>query len=205
MLLKPALKKTMQRKANMSIADDVQKQLMQVRREAIELHSSDQVQEAIAKLAFEVTEAYSGKVPVFVTIMNGGMIFASCLSLQLNLDMEMDYLQLSRYGKSQEGGQLVWKYQPEVNLSNKHVILCDDIYDEGHTLAAAHAWCLKKGALSAHSAVLIHKNHDRDYADYKADYVAMEVEDHFIFGFGMDLGEKLRQLPEIYYLPDGLS
>ena len=159
----------------------------------------------IKTLADQINADFADMEVVFLTIMNGGMIFASCLSLQLNLDMEMDYLQLSRYGKSQEGGQLVWKYQPEVNLSNKHVILCDDIYDEGHTLAAAHAWCLKKGALSAHSAVLIHKNHDRDYADYKADYVAMEVEDHFIFGFGMDLGEKLRQLPEIYYLPDGLS
>ena len=58
----------------MSSANDVQQELMRVRREAIELHSSDQVQEAIAKLAFEVTEAYSGKVPVFVTIMNGGMM-----------------------------------------------------------------------------------------------------------------------------------
>lgn len=155
----------------------------------------------IANLATQINQDFEGKEVAFLTIMNGGMIFASALSTRLNLDMEMDYLQLSRYGKSQTGGQLVWKYQPEINMENHHVILCDDIYDEGHTLQAAHNWCLKKGALSVSSVVLIQKQHDRTYADYKPDYVAMEIDDHYIFGYGMDLKEKLRHLPEIYYLP----
>lgn len=165
------------------------------------LIKKDQINQAIDQLAEKINHDYKGKDVAFLTIMNGGMIFASALAMRLNLDMEMDYLQLSRYGKSQTGGQLVWKYQPEINMENHHVILCDDIYDEGHTLAAAHAWCLKKGALSATSVVLIHKQHDRTYADYKPDYVAMSIPDHYIFGYGMDLEEKLRQLPEIYYLP----
>jgi len=156
---------------------------------------------AIDQLATQINQDFAGKEVAFLTIMNGGMIFASTLAKRLNLDMEMDYLQLSRYGKSQTGGQLVWKYQPEINMENHHVILCDDIYDEGHTLAAAHAWCLEKGALSASSVVLIHKEHNRTYANYKPDYVAMNIPDHYIFGYGMDLEEKLRQLPEIYYLP----
>ena len=76
----------------MSSADELQQELMTVRRNAIELHSADQVQEAIAKLAFEVTEACSGKVPVFVTIMNGGMIFAAELVKRLDFPLEMDAL-----------------------------------------------------------------------------------------------------------------
>lgn len=159
------------------------------------------IDQAIDSLAARMNADFAGKDVAFLTIMNGGMIFASALSTRLNINMEMDYLQLSRYGKSQTGGQLVWKYQPEINLKNRHVVLCDDIYDEGHTLAAAHAWCLKKGAVSATSVVLIHKQHDRPYADYKPDYVALDIPDHYIFGFGMDLEEKLRHLPEIYYLP----
>lgn len=160
-----------------------------------------QINATIDKLAIQINHDFADKEIAFLTIMNGGMIFASALATRLNLDMEMDYLQLSRYGKSQTGGQLVWKYQPEINMENHHVILCDDIYDEGHTLAAAHAWCLSKGAKSVSSVVLIHKEHDRTYADYKPDYVAMNIPDHYIFGYGMDLEEKLRQLPEIYYLP----
>ena len=165
------------------------------------LYSRKKIQKKIKKLAKMLNADYKNQQVVFLTIMNGGMIFATDLAKNLNLDMEMDYLQLSRYGKSQTGGQLVWKYQPEINMENHHVILCDDIYDEGHTLAAAHAWCLKKGARSVSSVVLIHKQHDRTYADYKPDYVAMHIDDHYIFGYGMDLEEKLRQLPEIYYLP----
>ncbi len=165
------------------------------------LIAEDKINREIEALAIEINQDFAQKKVVFLTIMNGGMIFASALATRLNLDMEMDYLQLSRYGKNQSGGQLVWKYQPEVNMHDTHVILCDDIYDEGHTLAAAHAWCLEKGALSASSVVLVHKNHDRTYAQYKPDYVAMNIPDHFIFGYGMDYEEKLRQLPEIYYIP----
>jgi hypoxanthine phosphoribosyltransferase len=165
------------------------------------LINKQQIDDAVSKLAKQINQEYAGKSVAFLTIMNGGMIFASALSTQLSIDMEMDYLQLSRYGKSKTGGQLVWKYQPEINMENHHVILCDDIYDEGHTLSAAHDWCMKKGALSVSSVVLIHKEHGRTYADYKPDYIALSIPDHFIFGYGMDLEEKLRQLPEIYYLP----
>lgn len=165
------------------------------------LITADEINQQIDTLATQLNTDFANHKVVFLTIMNGGMIFASALATRLNLDMEMDYLQLSRYGKSQSGGTLIWKYQPEVNLENTHVILCDDIYDEGHTLAAAHAWCLEKGALSASSVVLIHKDHNRTYADYRPDYVAMHIPDHYIFGYGMDLEEKLRHLPEIYYLP----
>ena len=165
------------------------------------LINRQQINQNIDTLATQINHDFADKEVAFLTIMNGGMIFASALATRLDLDMEMDYLQLSRYGKSQTGGQLVWKYQPEINMENHHVILCDDIYDEGHTLAAAHAWCLKKGAKTVSSVVLIQKQHDRTYADYKPDYVAMAIDDHYIFGFGMDLEEKLRQLPEIYYLP----
>ena len=166
------------------------------------LINAEQINQAISKMATQINHDFKNKEVVFLTIMNGGMIFASSLCTQLNLDMEMDYLQLSRYSKSQTGGQLVWKYQPELNLENHHVILCDDIYDEGHTLEAAHNWCLTKGALSVSSVVLVFKDHDRNYADYKPDYVALNIPDHYIFGYGMDLEEKLRQLPEIYYLPE---
>lgn len=165
------------------------------------LINANQIDQASMELAKQLNSDYLNLPVVFLTVMNGGMIFAADLAKRLNLDMEMDYLQLSRYGTNNAGGELVWKYQPEVNLIDRHVILCDDIYDEGHTLAAAHAWCLQKGAASAKSVVLIHKEHNRNYADYRADYIALRIPDHFIFGYGMDLSEKLRQLPEIYHLP----
>ncbi|MCF6301516.1 MAG: hypoxanthine-guanine phosphoribosyltransferase, partial [Proteobacteria bacterium] len=104
------------------------------------------INQAIDQIANQINNDYNDKSVLFLTVMNGGMLFAAELSQKLDIDMEMDYLQLSRYGKNSKGGQLIWKYQPEIELSGKHVILCDDIYDEGHTLAADHNWGLKKGA-----------------------------------------------------------
>ncbi|GAA4808517.1 hypoxanthine-guanine phosphoribosyltransferase [Marinicella pacifica] len=166
------------------------------------LVEQQKIDQATLSVAEQINREYADKKVAFLTIMNGGMIFASELSLHLNIDMEMDYLQLSRYGKSTTGGQLVWKYQPEIHMHNKHVILCDDIYDQGHTLKAAHDWCLLKGAASVKSVVLVYKKHDRGYADYEPEYTALKIDDHYIFGYGMDLEERLRHLRAIYYLPD---
>lgn len=166
------------------------------------LVDQQQIDQATQKIAEKINQDYADKEVAFLTIMNGGMIFASALGLRLHIDMEMDYLQLSRYGKSTTGGQLVWKYQPEIHLQNKHVILCDDIYDQGHTLKAARDWCLRKGAAAVKSVVLVYKKHDRGYADYEPEYTALTIDDYYIFGYGMDLEERLRHLPAIYYLPD---
>jgi hypoxanthine phosphoribosyltransferase len=164
------------------------------------LFSEETIQNSLIKMAKKLNNDYAGKSVVFLTIMNGGMIFGSDLSKQLNLDMEMDYVQVSRYGTETTGGQLIWKHQCEINLKDKHVILVDDIFDEGYTLLAVDEWCKERGAKTVKSAVLVKKLHDRGYADIQVDYFAIEVEDLYIFGYGMDYQEKLRHLTDIYFL-----
>ena len=160
----------------------------------------EQIQQSISKLAEQLNSDYDGKDVVYLTVMNGGMIFATDLAKKLDLNMEMDYVQVSRYGTETTGGQLIWKHQCEINLEDKHVLLIDDIFDEGYTLMAVHEWCEKQKAKSVKSVVLVCKNHNRGYADYKVDYSGFEVEDLYIFGYGMDYEEKLRHLNDIYYL-----
>ena len=164
------------------------------------LYSQQDIQKTIKKMAHHLNTDYKDKSVVFLTIMNGGMIFASDLCKELNLDMEMDYVQVSRYGTETHGGQLIWKHQCETNLKNKHVILVDDIFDEGYTLMAVDEWCKEQGAKSVKSAVLVTKSHDRGYADHQVDYFGLDVDDLYIFGYGMDYQEKLRHLVNIYYL-----
>ena len=164
------------------------------------LFDQEKIHDVIKEMATKLNTDYHGKPVVFLTIMNGGMIFASDLSKKLNLDMEMDYVQVSRYGTETHGGQLIWKHQCETNLKDKHVILVDDIFDEGYTLMAVDEWCKEQGAKSVKSAVLVKKSHDRGYADYQVDYFGLKVEDLYIFGYGMDYQEKLRHLVNIYYL-----
>ncbi len=164
------------------------------------LFSKQKIKKNIKKMAKILNQDYANKPVVYLTIMNGGMIFATDLAKKLNLDMEMDYVQVSRYGLETHGGQLIWKHQCETDLNGKHVIIVDDIFDEGYTLMAVDEWCKERGAKSVKSAVLVTKNHNRGYADYNVDYKAIEVKDLYIFGYGMDYQEKLRHLTDIYYL-----
>jgi len=164
------------------------------------LYSRGKIQKHIKEMADTLNADYKGQEVVFLTIMNGGMIFATDLAKNLNLDMEMDYVQVSRYGTETTGGQLIWKHQCETILKDKHVLLIDDIFDEGYTLMAVDEWCKEKGAASVKSAVLVTKKHDRGYADFQVDYYGIEVEDLYIFGYGMDYQEKLRHLNDIYHL-----
>ena len=183
----------------MSIADELQQELMRVRREAVELHSSDQVQEAIAKLAFEVTEAYAGKVPIFVTIMNGGMIFAAELVKRLDFPLEMDYLHASRYLGATTGGEVEWIVTPNATMEGRHVVIVDDILDVGSTLLSIIDACKAQGAASVKTCVLVDKQHDRKAKPgLKADFTALEAADHYLFGMGMDYKGYWRNAPGIY-------
>ena len=164
------------------------------------LYSQDKIQSHVNELAMALNTDFKDDEVVYLTIMNGGMIFATDLAKQLDLDMEMDYVQVSRYGTETTGGQLIWKHQCETILKDKHIILVDDIFDEGYTLMAVHEWCIEQGAKTVKSVVLVIKDHDRGYADYRVDYFGIEVKDLYIFGYGMDYQEKLRHLNDIYYL-----
>ncbi|MFP3365919.1 phosphoribosyltransferase family protein, partial [Pseudoalteromonas sp. SIMBA_148] len=86
----------------------------------------------------------------------------------------------------------------------RDVVIVDDILDEGGTLAASLEYCREAGARSVSSCVLVDKKHDRKaYPGFKADFCGLDVEDRFLFGFGMDYKGYWRNAPGIY-APKGL-
>lgn len=160
---------------------------------------------AIAAMAVPIASDYAGEVPVYLTVMHGGLPFAGQLSLELGalgLDLEFDYLHATRYRGQTSGGELVWKHRPATALYGRRVLLVDDILDEGYTLAAVRDWCMQQGATDVRIAALAVKRHDRVIAGISADYVGLEVPDRYVFGFGMDYHEQGRNLPGIYALKD---
>ena len=183
----------------MPIADEVKQELMQVRRDARQLYSQDQVEAAIGKLAIQLTEDYSERFPLFVTIMNGGMIFAGHLLTRLDFPLEMDYLHASRYLGDTRGGDVEWIVTPGDSLSGRDVIILDDILDVGSTLLAIVDACHAQGATSVKTCVLVDKVHDRKARPgLKADYTALEAEDFYLFGMGMDYKGYWRNAPGIF-------
>ena len=159
----------------------------------------------IKQMAAEIHRDFAGGVPVYLTIMHGGLPFAAQLAMELGAlgqDLEFDYLHATRYRGETTGGELVWKHRPATALYGRRVLLVDDILDEGHTLLAVKQWCLEQGATDVRIAALTTKQHDRCVAGICADYVGLEVADRYVFGFGMDYHEQGRNLPGIYALKE---
>jgi hypoxanthine phosphoribosyltransferase len=115
-------------------------------------------------MAAPIARDYAGEVPVYLTVMHGGLQFAGQLSLELGahgLDLAFDYLHATRYRGATAGGELVWKHRPATALYARRVLLVDDILDEGYTLAAVREWCREQGATDVRIAALATKRHAR--------------------------------------------
>ncbi|MGQ4659730.1 hypoxanthine-guanine phosphoribosyltransferase [Lysobacter sp. F6437] len=167
------------------------------------IHDRGSLETAIAGMAANIADDYAGSVPVYLTVMHGGMPFAAQLAFALGergLDLEFDYLHATRYRGATSGGELTWKHRPATPLPGRRVLLVDDILDEGHTMAGIVAWCRGQGAADVRIAALAVKVHDRCVEGMRADYAGVEVPDRYVFGYGMDYHEQGRNLPAIYAL-----
>ena len=99
-----------------------------------------------------------------------------------------------------------WRYSavdcpPQMDMRGQHVILVDDIFDEGITLEFVAAHCREQGARKLSTAVLVRKRHDRASGALAPDHVGLEVGDEYVFGCGMDYQGRWRHLPAIWGLP----
>lgn len=167
------------------------------------LHDRATVEQAIDAMAVRIAADFAGSVPVFLTVMHGGLPFAARLSLALGargLDLAFDYLHATRYRGATSGGELAWKHRPATPLGGRRVLLVDDIVDEGHTLQQVRAWCLAEGAADVRIAAMVVKRHGRCVPGLVADYAGLDVPDRYVFGYGMDYHEQGRNLPAIHAL-----
>lgn len=180
--------------------NQLQAELLRVRREARELYSLAQVDAAIKTMAAELGRDYAERDPLVITIMNGGLVLAGRLLPLLDFPLQIDYLHASRYlGKTEGGSEIQWIVTPRQSLAGRHVLILDDILDVGSTLLAIIDTCRAQGAASVATAVLVDKRHERKAApDLRADYTALEVEDAYVFGCGMDYKHYWRNAPGIF-------
>lgn len=177
--------------------DDVRK----VFRDAECLYSATQVQSAMDSMASDIERDFSESNPVILSVMTGAIIVTGHLLTRLSFPLEIDYIHATRYAKGTSGGEIKWLAEPNTPLKGRAVIIVDDILDEGITLAEIKAYCEAAGASDVRCAVLVDKQHDRKQG-LKADYVGLEIEDRYIFGYGMDYKGHLRNANGIYAVKD---
>jgi len=174
-------------------------QMQQVFDESDCLYSLDELQKAVAEIGHEISDVLADKNPILLSIMNGGLVFSGQLMPYLNFPLQLDYLHATRYRSETSGGDLEWLVEPSIDMKNRHVVILDDILDEGHTLKAIIDYCEAQGVEKVHTAVLLDKQHDRKaFKGFKADFEGLKVEDRFVFGFGMDYKGYWRNAAGIY-------
>ena len=166
-----------------------------------EVASEAAVQAALDRMAQEITVRLAGREPLVVTVMNGGLVFAGQLLPRLGFALDLSYVHVRRYGRETKGGELVWIAGPHESVTGRTLLLLDDILDEGQTLLAIRSHLHELGAteiLLAAFAVKIRSQRPK----VMADFTGICVPDRFVFGFGMDVGGRWRNLPSVRALAD---
>lgn len=162
------------------------------------LFGRQKVEMAFDRMAQHITEELEGSNPVVLCVLNGGVVPTGSLLPRLDFPLELDYLHATRYrGKTQGMAHIQWLARPTVSLKGRTVLLIDDILDEGITLAEIVRDCHAQGAENVFIAVLLQKMHDRG-CGLDAHFVGLEVEDRYVFGYGMDYKGYLRNAPGIF-------
>lgn len=167
---------------------------------AEQIYSQEQVEQALDRLAIEITGRLSGEDPIVLSVLNGALIPTGYLLTRLHFPLRQDYVHATRYRGSTSGADLEWIGKPSTSLEDQTVLIIDDILDEGITLAAIVEACRQAGAKAVYSAVLVEKLHNRSVG-YKADFIGLTVEDRYVFGYGMDYKGYLRNVPAIMAVP----
>ncbi len=159
------------------------------------------VSEAVARLAREITARLAESFPLVLCVMRGGVIFTGQLLPQLRFPLELDYIEVTRYGISTRGGELSWRMAPGQAVEGRTVLVLDDILDEGHTLAAIREKLVAMGASRVFIAVLSEKDTGQA-KPVKADFIGVKLPNRYVFGYGLDVKGAWRNLPEIYALKE---
>lgn len=177
--------------------------IQEVYQESEKLFSIKEIEAALDKMAAAIHERLAESNPILVGVMKGGMVPMGNLLPRLDFPLEIDYLHATRYRGEISGGEIEWKVHPSVDFTDRTVLIVDDILDGGITLKAITEYYKEKGAKEVLTAVLVDKHHKRvENGLQDADFTGLLVDDYYIFGYGMDYKEYLRNAPGIFRVTD---
>jgi len=172
-------------------------EIKQIQASAELLHSKSEVEAAIDIMAEQINRLLFDRNPLLLCVMNGGIVTAGKLLTRLTFPLTIDAVNASRYRNQTRGEQIEWILKPGTDISGRTVLIIDDILDEGLTLQAIYQYCRDQGATSIYSAVLVDKRLAAP-KPVRADFVGLQVDNRYIFGYGMDFKGYLRNAQGIY-------
>lgn len=162
------------------------------------LFTADRIQERVEELAAAITEDYRDRSPfVMVGILNGAFIFMADLVRQIRIPIEFDFMELSSYGSSTKASGVIRIGKDlGVDITDRHVLIIEDIIDTGLTLRFLERDLAGRGAASIEICALLNKE-TVNKVDIPVRYTGFTIPDRYVVGYGLDLAGKYRNLPYI--------
>lgn len=157
--------------------------------------------EKVKELAAQLNKDYSGKTPLFISILNGSFMFASDLFKELTLEAEICFIKLASYKGTKSSGQVVTAIGLDIDITGRHVVILEDIIDTGKTMNEFLPQLRNQQPLSLKIAVLLHKP-DATVFPVSIDYCCFSVPNKFLLGYGLDYDGLGRNIRELYQLDE---
>ena len=161
------------------------------------------LQAGVVRLAGEIDRDYDGQALTLVCILKGAVMFSSDLMRAMRTEVvRVEYLRASSYGAAAESSGLVEIASSTLrpsNITDRHILIVDDIADTGRTCAAVKKHIGAMHPASMRYCTLLDKP-ERRAVPVEHDYVGFTIPNHYVVGYGMDLDERYRTLPAIYRL-----
>lgn len=159
------------------------------------------IQEEISVLAKKINEDYQGKDVIFIAVLNGAFMFAGDLFKKITLPCEISFVKVSSYHGVETSGRVDELIGLNTDISNKHVVIIEDIVDTGITIDKIFTLLRFHQPASVKIATLLFKP-NAFQGKNDPDYVGFTIPNAFVVGYGLDYNEKGRNLDAIYQLKD---
>ena len=167
------------------------------------LINADQITEKCKELGQQITNDFQNheEMPLFVTLLKGGVPFLAELIKYIDLDIMYDFMDVSSYEGTKSTGDIRIVKDLDISIKDMDIILVEDIIDTGRTLLNVIELLKNKGARDVKVVSLLNKQSRRE-APVQGDYIGFEIQDKFVIGFGLDYNQKYRNLPYIGVLKE---
>jgi hypoxanthine phosphoribosyltransferase len=161
--------------------------------------SDQEIQEGIKKVATTINQEYVGKKPLFIAILNGSFMFAADLFKEVTIDAEICFIKLASYKGTQSTGHVITSIGLDSNITDRHIIVVEDIIDTGKTLHTFLPQLVNQQPASLKICTLLHKPEATVY-ELSIDYCIFSIPNKFVVGYGLDYDGFGRNSKEIYQL-----
>jgi hypoxanthine phosphoribosyltransferase len=159
--------------------------------------SADEIATRVIELGAEISKEYSGRPPLLVGVLKGAFVFMADLARAIDLPLELDFMAVSSYGAATKTSGVVRIVKDlDIDLTGRHVIVVEDIVDSGLTLAYLRKSLLARGPESLAVCTLLQKT-GQQRTDFEVEYVGFEIAPEFVIGYGLDVAEQYRNLPDL--------